>query len=246
MNGGNVVRTISFAYNADNELTSASDPDSSYAFTRDNLGRVTSLDNSGTPNIPHVVLASQFDAMNDRTQLTATVAGTADFLNAYTFDALERITQATQEVQTGGNGVAPKGIGYAYNLDNQLTSVLRFDPTTASPHPDIALGTFSYDAGNRLTELKYTHSTSTLDDLTWSFDAADRATSFSSSYDSSTASYGYDSINEVTSASYTGNNQPANESYSFDKNGNRTNTGYSTGTNNQLASDGTFNYTYDA
>jgi hypothetical protein len=43
--------------------------------------------------------------------------------------------------QTGGNGVAPKGIGYAYNLDGQMTSVLRFDPTTSSPHPDIAYGT---------------------------------------------------------------------------------------------------------
>jgi hypothetical protein len=45
--------------------------------------------------------------------------------------------QATQEGQTGGNGVAPKGIGYASNLDGQMTSVLRFDPTTSSPHSDI-------------------------------------------------------------------------------------------------------------
>jgi hypothetical protein len=68
-------------------------------------------------------------------------------------------------------------------------------------------------------------------------------TSFTSSVDG-TATYSYDSINEVTGATYTGTNQPANESYSFDKNGNRTNTGYSTGTNNQLTSDGTFNFTY--
>ena len=33
--------------------------------------------------------------------------------------------------------------------------------------------------------------------------------------------------------------------YSYDATGNRTMTGYSTGTGNRLASDGTFNYTYD-
>ena len=31
--------------------------------------------------------------MNNRTQLTATVAGVADFLNAYTYDALRQLTQ---------------------------------------------------------------------------------------------------------------------------------------------------------
>ena len=63
------------------------------------------------------------------------------------------------------------------------------------------------------------------------------------------ASYGYDPTNQLTSATYTtntGGHQPANESYSFDKNGNRTMTGYSTGSNNLIASDGTFNYTHDA
>ncbi|HVC96163.1 MAG TPA: hypothetical protein VND64_20945, partial [Pirellulales bacterium] len=71
--------------------------------------------------------------MGDRTQLTATVAGTADFLNAYTYDGDQRLLQATQEGQTGGNGVAPKGVGYSYNLDSQITQTLDFDPTTASP-----------------------------------------------------------------------------------------------------------------
>jgi hypothetical protein len=35
------------------------------------------------------------------------------------------------------------------------------------------------------------------------------------------------------------------ESYGHDAAGNRTNTGYTTGDNNRLTSDGTFNYTYD-
>jgi len=176
--------------------------------------------------------------------LRRVVAGTADFLNAYTYDADQRMLQATQEGQTDGNGVAPKGVGYSYNLDSQITQALDFDPTTSSPHPDIAYGTLSYDLGNRLTEIDYTHSGSTLDELSWSYDAANRVTGFTSSVDCS-ASYSYDPTNQLTAATYTGNNQPGAEAYSFDKNGNRTNTGYTTGTNNQLSSDGTFNYTYD-
>ena len=39
---------------------------------------------------------------------------------------------------------------------------------------------------------------------------------------------------------------PISSDGSHDSNGNRTNTGYSTGTNNQLSSDGTYNYLYDA
>ncbi len=35
------------------------------------------------------------------------------------------------------------------------------------------------------------------------------------------------------------------ESYSYDANGNRTMSGYSTTANNQLTTDGTYNYTYD-
>jgi YD repeat-containing protein len=77
LSGSTAIYTISYAYNADNQVTSASDPDSSYAYTYDHLGRVTSLDNSSTPNIPHVVLSSQYDAMGDRTQLTATVTAPA-------------------------------------------------------------------------------------------------------------------------------------------------------------------------
>ncbi|MGH7194392.1 MAG: RHS repeat domain-containing protein, partial [Candidatus Saccharimonadales bacterium] len=59
------------------------------------------------------------------------------------------------------------------------------------------------------------------------------------------ANYGYDVTNQVATAAYTGTGQPANEAYSYTKNGSRANTGYQTGTNNQLLSDGTFNYQYD-
>ncbi|MFG6095937.1 hypothetical protein SPB21_11825 [Leptothoe sp. ISB3NOV94-8A] len=46
----------------------------------------------------------------------------------------------------------------------------------------------------------------------------------------------------MTGADYTAQD---NEAYTYDANGNRTNAGYQTGTNNQLTTDGVFNYEYD-
>jgi len=109
MSGGTAIYTISYSYDAANQVTSASDPDSSYAYQYDDLGRVTSVDNNGTPGVPDVVLASQYDAINDRTQLAATIAGTADFVNTYQYDADQRLTQLVQQGQTGGNPVPTKG-----------------------------------------------------------------------------------------------------------------------------------------
>ena len=56
--------------------------------------------------------------------------------------------------------------------------------------------------------------------------------------------YSYDSVGELTGADYSGTR--ADESYSYDANGNRTGSGYQVGINNELLSDGAYNYTYDA
>ena len=246
MSGTTVLETISYAYNADGQLTSAASPDSAYAY--DGEGRVTSVDNSGTPNVPNVVLTSQYDANGNRTQLAATIAGTADFQNVYTYDALDRLTQLYQQGQTGGNAVATKGANITYNLLGQLATIARTNFFGIGPAPDISTSTFSYDTANRLTEIAYTTGGTAIDAYSWSYDLADRVTSMTTTTDG-TATYSYDDTNQVTGATYTTNpgaTQPANESYSYDSNGNRTNTGYTTGTNNQLTSDGTFNYAYDA
>ena len=246
MSGVNVVRTISYSYDAANQVTSAADPDSSYAYAYDNLGRVTSVDNNGTPGASRVVLSNQYDSMNDRTQLSATIAGTADFLNTYQYDADQRLTQLVQQGQTGGNTVATKGANLFYNALGQLTQIFRTNFFGMGPQPDIATSALSYDAGNRLTSIAYTDNGGiAIDAYSWTYDAANRVASMTTTTDG-TATYSYDNANQVTGASYTGTGQPANESYTYDANGNRTNTGYSTGTNNLLGSDGTFNYAYDA
>ena len=69
MSGSTVLETFSYSYNADGQLTSAANPDSAYAYAYDGMGRTTSVDNNGTPNVPRVVLSDQYDANSNRTQL---------------------------------------------------------------------------------------------------------------------------------------------------------------------------------
>jgi RHS repeat-associated protein len=86
-----------------------------------------------------------------------------------------------------------------------------------------------------------------IDSFGWTYNAGSLVTSFTSN--DGTASYAYDPTNQLTSATYstnTGGHQPGNESYSYTSNGNRNMTGYSTGYDNLITSDGTFNYSHDA
>jgi RHS repeat-associated protein len=54
--------------------------------------------------------------------------------------------------------------------------------------------------------------------------------------------YTYDATNQLTGATHTSQSE---EAFQYDANGNRTDGGYQTGTNNQLLTDGKFNYQYD-
>jgi RHS repeat-associated protein len=248
MSGSTLVASTAYSYDAANQLVLASDGNSSYAFAYNGDGNVLTTDNAGTPNVPHVVLTGAFDAAGNRTSLSATIAGTADLLNSYSYDADQRMTMLTQQGQTGGNVVSPKEVDFAYNALGQFTSIADFN-TLSGPRSDVATGAYSYDADNRLIGLAYTSNAgaTTIDAFGWSYNAGNLVTGFTSN--DGTAGYSYDATNQLTAASYTtatGGHQPANESYSFDANGNRDSTGYSTAAGNLMTSDGTFNYTHDA
>ncbi len=87
-----------------------SDASSSYSFTLDALGRTTEIDNLGTAGLPRVVLDQEFDAVGNRTALSAEVNSTADFANSYSIDLLSRWTSVTQTGQAGVNTVADKRV----------------------------------------------------------------------------------------------------------------------------------------
>ena len=173
---GTLVRTLSYTFDAAGQLTAASDPDSSYAVSYDNLGRVVTVDNNGTSGVPRVILTSAYDAAGNRGSLTASVAGTADFLNTYTHDALDRLTRVDQTGQTGGNVVAEKRVDLAYNASDQFTSIVRYKDTDGGTANEVATAGYGYDSLGRLTSLAYTKGGSNLfTPYSWTYDSLSSA-----------------------------------------------------------------------
>ena len=245
-----VIRTLSFTYDAASQLTAAADPAASYDYQYDALGRRTSVTHDiaglGFP----VVLASAYDAAGNRTSLSATIDTTADFLNQYTYDALHRMTRIEQSGQSGGNAVAEKRIDLSYDAASQWQTITRYADLAGTKL--VATSDYTFDAAGRLTALTHARQLplppgegwgeGVLAGYTWTYDAANRVTEFTSLLDG-TADYTYDQTDQLTGADYT---YQDDEAYGYDANGNRTMTGYATGDNNLVLSDGVYDYQYDA
>jgi YD repeat-containing protein len=93
ISGGSAIYTATWAYDAASNLTSASDNNSDYAYSYNSDNLVTQIDNNSTPTGPHVVLNIGYDHTQRETSESATVAGTLDFLNNYSYNADSAITQ---------------------------------------------------------------------------------------------------------------------------------------------------------
>jgi RHS repeat-associated protein len=245
---GTPAETLSFAYDSAGRLHSATDATTSttasntYAY--DAAGRVTS-DTQQIPGLtPAVVLSDTYTAGN-RTQLAASIGGVNDFVNNYQYNSvLGQMSQVTQE-SNGGNSVAVKTATFAYNNLGEFSTVKRYQNSTTANL--VATAAYGYDSAGQLTSINYSDGQSTpatLDNFAWTYDALGNVATSSSSLDAAGAvTYSNDSTGQLTGAS---GGQAPNESYQYDANGNRNSTGYSTGWNNELLSDGTFNYAYDA
>ncbi|GAB5443819.1 MAG: hypothetical protein Fues2KO_41680 [Fuerstiella sp.] len=233
-----VIHTIDYTYDAASQLTKVADDVSEYDYTYDDLGRLTEIDNDATPDMPKVILAMAYDAASRRTSLSAEVAGTDDFLNSYSYDNLGRPTQLDQAGQTGGNSVSAKRVDFGYNAIGQFTEIERFADLAGTL--DVATSTYTYDDASRITDLDHSHGSTLLADYSWTWDVGGRLTSVTSV--DGTDDYTYDDTSQLTDVD---SDYQTDESYTYDGTGNRTNTGYTTGANNQLTSDGTYNYEYD-
>ena len=106
----------------------------------------------------------------------------------------------------------------------------------------------AYDATGRLAEIKH----GTVVTHGYTYDDSNRLTSYDNSLDG-VVNYTYDNRGQLTGADYVGDFE-TDESYAYDDNGNRTTVtnddgsaqGYTTGDDNRLTGDGTYNYLYDA
>ena len=144
---------------------------------------------------------------------------------------------------------------YTYNAAGQLTSLVHEQGSSnvlASYAYTYGAGTALASAVQPVTPTVWTPSGATLpfDDPSQidlgSLDQAPSPASLLASVTSvdGTATYSYDAMGQLTAASCTGA-QPS-ESYSWDANGNPNGSGYVIGPDNEILSDGTYNYTYNA
>ena len=239
-------RTLNWDYDNSSRLIAASDPSASYGYTLDNLGRTTTETQTVGGLNPTIELGRTFDANGNRTMLTAKIGTTKDFVNDYSFDSHNRLSLVTQQDQSGGNGVTDKRIAMFYNALGQFTTITRYQALTASGQPNLR-SVFTYDGANRLEYLYQRSFTSagvmtTENSYQYTYDKMDRVTQINSQLDG-VSNYQHDKLNQLTDGSHAG--VRPDEDYQYDANGNRTNTGYSTGGNNRMTSDGTFNYGYN-
>jgi len=184
MSGGSAINTFSYSYDAASQLTDASATGTQMAYTFDNLGRVLTASNSGTSNIPTTVQTNVYDANSRRTQQTATISGTADYKNTWTFDNANRLTQVKQEGQSGGNTVAAKRVDFAWNTGGMQTEIKRYNDLAGTQI--VANTTFTYDLPGRTTALDHKNAAGgNLANSTWTFDADRRITNFTNTDGSS-------------------------------------------------------------
>ncbi|MGE3804743.1 MAG: RHS repeat domain-containing protein, partial [Gemmataceae bacterium] len=231
LDGTSVVRTLDFTYDAIGNMLTASDPDSSYAFTYDAVNRVTSVDNAGTPLLPHLVLTYGYDAVGNITSISDNYG----VIVQSTYDARDLLLARTWQ----GGGIDPARVGFSYNDRGERVQVQRFADLTGT----FLVGTseMAYDPVGQLTSLVHRNgSGSMLADYVYTYDLAGQLT-FESHHGQS-SDYNYDPTGQLTGALHTG--QP-DENYFYDANGNRIGGDNVVGPNNQILSDGIFNYEYD-
>jgi RHS repeat-associated protein len=260
------TNTIDYTYYANSQLHTASDDSSSYTYTFDADGHVASVDNNGsgasgttgTTGVPDVVLTFGYDAAGNQTAMSATIGGTQDSLNTYSYDTLNREVSVSQQGQTGGNAVADKLVDFGLDAAGDLSSVDRYSDLAGTSL--VASSAYGYDGDARLTSLTHTagDGTTTYADYVWTYDAASRVKSLTNSANIADYSaenigdYEYDADGQLLSAappSGVTSDSTNSLSNSYDDNGNATSLNGATtitGAGNRLLSDGTWNYTLDA
>ena len=152
----------------------------------------------------------------------------------FSYDELNRVTKITQT----GEGVIDKRVDFSYDAASQMTGISRYSDIEGTEL--IADSSYSYDNFGRLIDLTHSQDTTTFANYNWVYDQDNRITGFTSKH--GTANYSYDDLDQLLNAEY---DYQDDENYSYDDNGNRVNDGYIIGDNNQVLSDGTYNYEYD-
>jgi len=211
-----VVKTLAFEYNALGHLTKVDDGTAVFDYARDEEGREL----AATMTLPGlenpIVQQTEYDVLGRRTQIATAFGGQVEFSNLYTYTKTGQVESILQD---------GKRVNYHYDAAGMRSVTQLF-----SQGNEVITTSQTYDDLGRLTQIK--HGDMAQYDYAW--DIANRITAMND------ANYDYDNTSQLTSAEY---DTLPKELYEYDANGNRK--AYETGKNNQLLSDGVFEYKYD-
>ena len=229
---GVVVNNLTRTFDAAGQLRTVTDATATYTLDYDGLGRVTRVDNAGSPGLVPVALTYGHDPAGNLVSVAAAVDGAADWTTTYTYDALNRVVAITQ---SGGRAVQKRAT-FEFDAAGQLLTVSRF----ASAGPADVVSTYTWDAAGRLASIRHANGSGPIGgtyQFTW--DAAGRLGGMTSA--DGAAVFGYDANGQLTVANYS---YQAAEMYGYDANGNRIPSVLEAA--NRVVDDGTFTYAYDA
>ncbi len=113
---------------AADQLSSVSDPDSTYAFTYTAAGELATVNNSGTPGVPQITLTMGYNFYHDRTSVSDNWSTSGSI--SFAFDVADRLTQASMTV--GGQVRATVGVGQFHELFG-LPTVMTTSRSPTSP-----------------------------------------------------------------------------------------------------------------
>lgn len=231
LNGAATVWTIHYGYDAVDNLLSASDPASSYVFAYDARNRVTSVDNAGTPDAPHVVLHYTYDAVGHVLSVSDDSGVRVDSV----YDNHNHLASRTWQ----GGGVDPARIDFTTDDLGRVTGIDRFADLAGTRK--VGHSVMEHDAAGRMTHLSHLDALDAVfADYDYTYDRVGQL--IGETWEGETSTYGYDLSGQLLTADHAV--QP-DERYTYDANGNRIGAGYEVGGNNRILADGKFRYEYD-
>ena len=234
-------QTTTYTYDADGNLTRINYPGGEFvSYTLDGFGRPVTIANTSS------TIDNTYDAAGHLVGTTTNASSIGSVSLSYTYDAA-----GNRLSSTGPDGT----VGYAYDSRGRVTRVtdqhggvfgLQYDTASrliGMSRPNGIADSYSYDADGRRIGIASTLSGTPVQSLTQTLDANGQVTSRSDA--SGTTVFTHDALGRLTSS--TG---PVTQSYSYDGAGNRTSGPLSSSNAHnaadELVSDGSFTYTYDA